>query len=116
MFYGNLKSICDSKGLNITQVVTECGIALESISKWKNGAYPSSEIIARLAIRLNVSTDLLIFGEKGNVCRKLSNVFAHLESLPENEREKAMLEIEEILKKEFPIDSTKQKRGLENNE
>ena len=41
MFYDNLKLVCDSKGLKITKVVTECGGALGSISKWKNGANPN---------------------------------------------------------------------------
>lgn len=115
MFYDNLKSVCDSKGLKITKVVAECGGALGSISKWKNGANPNSEIVARLAIRLNVSTDLLIFGKEENVCRKLSNVFAHLESLPEKEEWKAIFEIEEVLKKEFPIDSIKQSADENSN-
>ena len=64
MFYDNLKSICDEKGLKITPIVSECGGAKGSISNWKNGASPNSDIVAKLSVRLNVSTDELIFGEK----------------------------------------------------
>ncbi|MGN1090722.1 MAG: S24 family peptidase [Huintestinicola sp.] len=63
MFYDNLKLICDKKGLKITPIVAECGGAKGSISNWKKGAMPNSDIVAKLAVRLNVSTDSLIFGD-----------------------------------------------------
>lgn len=73
MFYDNLKTVCDEKGLKITPIVNECGGAKGSISNWKKGASPNSEIVARLAVRLNVSTDLLIFGqEKSSPADELS--------------------------------------------
>ena len=64
MFYDNLKYICDEKGMKITPIVAECGGAKGSISNWKNGASPNSDIVAKLAVRLNVSTDTLIFGKE----------------------------------------------------
>ena len=67
MFYDNLKKICDAKGLKITPIVEECGGAKGSISNWKKGAAPNSDIVAKLAVRLNVSSDLLIFGEERTV-------------------------------------------------
>ena len=66
MFYDNLKTICDSKGVKITPLVAECGGAKGSISNWKKGASPNSDIVAKLAVRLNVSTDMLIFGFDSN--------------------------------------------------
>ena len=60
MFYDNLKAICDSRGLKITTVVTECGGALGSISKWKNGANPNSDIVIKLSFHLGVTTDYLL--------------------------------------------------------
>ena len=63
MFYDNLKSLCDSKGLKITTVVTECGGALGSISKWRNGANPNSDIVIKLSLRLGVTTDYLLLGK-----------------------------------------------------
>ena len=44
MFYDNLKAICDKKGVKITPLVTECGGAKGSISNWKKGAAPNSDI------------------------------------------------------------------------
>lgn len=66
MFYDYLKSICDSKGIKITPLVAECGGAKGSISNWKKGASPNSDIVAKLAVRLNVSTDTLIFGKESS--------------------------------------------------
>lgn len=64
MFYDNLKRICDSQNLKITPIVAECGGAKGSISNWKKGAAPNSDIVAKLAVRLNVSTDMLILGKE----------------------------------------------------
>lgn len=63
MFYDNLKSLCDSRGLRISTVVTDCGGALGSISGWKKGVMPNSNIVVALAMRLNVSTDYLLLGK-----------------------------------------------------
>jgi phage repressor protein C with HTH and peptisase S24 domain len=62
MFYDNLKAICDKKGVKITPLVAECGGAKGSISNWKKGAAPNSDIVLKLAVRLNVSTDYLLKG------------------------------------------------------
>lgn len=76
MFYDNLKAICDEQGVKITPIVNECGGAKGSISNWKKGASPNSDIVARLAVRLNVSTDLLIFGKD----KATSNEVVHIDN------------------------------------
>lgn len=63
MFYDNLKQECEKQGLKITPVVQQCGGKVGSIGGWKNGASPNSDIVMKLAKRLNVSTDYLLFGE-----------------------------------------------------
>lgn len=63
MFYDNLLAVCQEKGLKITPVVQECGGKSGSISGWKKGAWPSSDLVVRLAARLNVSTDRLLMGQ-----------------------------------------------------
>ena len=64
MFYDNLKAICDERGIKITPLVAECGGAKGSISNWKKGAMPNSEIVMKLSVRLNVPTDRLLFGSE----------------------------------------------------
>ena len=64
MFYDNLKAICDERGIKITPLVAECGGAKGSISNWKKGAMPNSEIVMKLSVCLNVPTDRLLFGSE----------------------------------------------------
>lgn len=68
MFYDNLKLVCDNKGLKITPIVAECGGAKGSITNWRNGATPNSDIVIRLADRLGVTTDLLLLGSDKCTC------------------------------------------------
>ena len=73
MFYDNLKAICDEKGLKVTPIVAECGGAKGSISNWKKGAMPNSEIVMKLSVRLNVSSDRLLFGSSESNTVNLKN-------------------------------------------
>ena len=66
MFYDNLKKICEKKGVKITPTVIECGGKAGSINGWKKGAAPNSEIVIKLSIRLNVTTDELLLGNIEN--------------------------------------------------
>lgn len=73
MFYDNLKAVCDEKGLKVTPIVAECGGAKGSISNWKKGAMPNSEIVMKLSVRLNVSSDRLLFGSSESNTVNLKN-------------------------------------------
>lgn len=64
MFYDNLKSVCEKKGLKITPTVLKCGGSKGSLTAWKNGAMPNSDIVVNLSVFLNVPTDLLLMGEE----------------------------------------------------
>lgn len=63
MFYDNLKAECDRQGIKITPLVLECGGKAGSIGGWKKGSNPNSDIVMKIAVRLNVSTDYLLFGK-----------------------------------------------------
>lgn len=60
MFFDNLKAICDEKNLKVTPLVLECGGTKGILGGWKKGASPNSDIVVKLADRLNVSIDLLL--------------------------------------------------------
>ncbi len=100
MFYDNLKQVCDEKGVKITPIVAECGGAKGSISNWKNGASPNSDIVAKLAVRLNVSTDTLIFGKENNLSIRLSKdeqeLVDYYNKLPPTEKIKLVARAEAI--------------------
>lgn len=83
MFYDNLAQACKENNLKIATIVKECGGAVGSIDGWKKGAIPRSDIVAKLALRLNVSTDFLILGSNSNARLskqeiELLNYFANL--------------------------------------
>ena len=107
MFYDNLKAICDKKGLKITTVVTECGGALGSISKWKNGANPNSDIVIKLSLHLGVTTDYLLMGNEANssliellgVERTLLNDFRSLSEQGQDYIRQQMFMAKEVYKK-----------------
>lgn len=64
VFYDNLKAECERQGVKVTPLIQECGGSTGTISNWKKGASPNSDIVMKIAVRLNVSTDYLLFGEK----------------------------------------------------
>ena len=64
MFYDNLKAICDEKNIKITPLVLECGGTKGVIGGWRKGAKPNSDIVMKLAVKLNITTDYLLFGEE----------------------------------------------------
>lgn len=97
MFYDNLKAICDSRGLKITTVVTECGGALGSISKWKNGANPNSDIVIKLSFHLGVTTDYLLTGKKNNLSTNEIELLEVFQNFNDREQVKIIGRIEEWL-------------------
>ena len=62
VFYDNLASACAQMNTKIATVVKECGGAVGSIDGWKKGATPRSDIVVKMALRLNVTTDYLLLG------------------------------------------------------
>ena len=84
MFYDNLKAECDRQGLKITPVVVECGGNKGSLSGWKKGASPNSDIVLKLAVRLNVSADYLLTGEeKSNISVDEKELLGYYKELDE---------------------------------
>ena len=101
MFYDNLKLECDKQNLKITKIVAECGGAKGSISNWKKGASPNSDIVAKLAVRLNVSTDYLLFGTDNISLTENSGIekdlIENFKKLSEYEKGYIMGEIKQML-------------------
>lgn len=69
MFYDILKKECEKQHLKMTPLIVECGGANSSAANWKKGASPNSDIVLKLARRLNVSTDYLL----GNTPEQTNN-------------------------------------------
>ena len=55
------------------QFVLKCGGTKGVIGGWKKGAVPNSDIVMKLSVRLNVPTDVLLFGkEKSSLTNQLT--------------------------------------------
>jgi len=78
MFWDNFYRLCLLKETKPTPVVTELGIALGSITKWKNGATPNSETLQKIAQFFGVTIDSLIDDPSLNVNNeKLMDIYYH---------------------------------------
>jgi len=59
-FYDNLNKACKDKGTSVSAVLIELGLGKSNGTYWKNGSFPSSDIVIQLAERLGVSSDYLL--------------------------------------------------------
>ena len=111
MFYDNLKAECDKQGLKLTTIVLECGGTKGIIGGWKNGAAPRSDIVMKLAVRLNVPTDSLLFGE--NYCNFLSSpekeLIAYFKALSDEDKGRVLGKAETLA--ELAAERAEQERG-----
>lgn len=59
MIYGNVKKICDEKGISISQLEKDAGLSNGSIGKWKN-CMPQSDSLYAVAKVLKVKMETLL--------------------------------------------------------
>nr|DAE59799.1 MAG TPA: repressor protein [Caudoviricetes sp.] len=64
MFYDNFIRACKIKKQKPNPVAMQCGGTKSSATSWKNGASPNSDIVAKIAEYLEVSTDFLLLGKE----------------------------------------------------
>ena len=64
MFYDNFIRACQIKKQMPYPVAMQCGGTKSSATSWKNGASPNSDIVAKIAEYLEVSTDFLLLGKE----------------------------------------------------
>ena len=60
VFHSRLAQACASKGLKITLFTKSQGISSATVSGWKSGVYPGSDIVLSFAQELGVSADYLL--------------------------------------------------------
>lgn len=63
MFYDNLSKACEMRGTQITPLLIELKISTGNIGKWKKGGDISSKNLIKIADKLNVSVDYLLYGK-----------------------------------------------------
>lgn len=60
VFYDKLKKICKSKETTVTAVLKSIGIDKSNGTHWKNGSFPSGDVLIKLSKHLDVSVDYLL--------------------------------------------------------
>ncbi len=60
VFFEQLRKLCASKNISVTQLVLNLGISKSNVTNWKNGINPKSEVLKRIADYFNVSVDYLL--------------------------------------------------------
>ncbi len=82
MFYEQLKLACEQKGLSVTALLNKMGLSTSNTGKWKNGGFPSVDILIKLSSELDVTTDYLLTGKQTTVSDSIqqSNHLSPIES------------------------------------
>ncbi len=60
MFYEYFLKLCNKKGVTPSRAALDNGISKTSVTRWKNGAQPNSDIVKRLSVYFSVPTDYLL--------------------------------------------------------
>ena len=93
VFYDTYKRLCELQGGTPTGIAQELGIGKSTVSGWKTrGSAPRAEQLAKIAARLNVSTDYLL----GNTPEK-ENPATDSDGFTEAERRDIAKEVERMM-------------------
>lgn len=60
VFHQRLSAICRERGLAVVKYINGFGISSGTLSGWKNGVYPGSDIVYTVARDLDTTSDYLI--------------------------------------------------------
>lgn len=107
MFYDNFEKACKLRTESPSSVAIKCGGTKSSSTSWKNGASPNSNIVAKIAEYLKVSTDFLLLGketidELSPTEKELLNSFRKLSP---NEQQRIIGRCEEIVSSKLTEDN-----------
>ena len=63
MFWDNFSVLCNLIGKKPSVVAADLGLSNSITTKWKNGAVPNGDILAKMSEYFNTTTDFLLFGK-----------------------------------------------------
>lgn len=63
-FFIRYKQLCELNNISPSAFALSIGISKTSVSRWKNGAVPNTDILTQIAKKFNVSTDYLLGNEQ----------------------------------------------------
>jgi transcriptional regulator with XRE-family HTH domain len=100
-----LKQTRLQRGLSQTQLGEQVGVHYTQIGRYEKGALPASDVLAKLAVSLQVSADFLMSGSLEESAqemisdRELLNQFKRLEMMPQEKKQVVKELIEAFLLK-----------------
>jgi transcriptional regulator with XRE-family HTH domain len=106
MFFEQLKKACKMNDISPTKVITEIGQTQSNVTNWKKGIMPNSEIVIKLAKRLNVTTDFLLMeNEESNkevsliefLDEEEKEILCHLNKLNEKDKIRLLTRVEMLV-------------------
>ncbi len=71
-FYNIFNDLCNQNNIKPSVLADELKISRGTVTGWKSGKIPSSDILIKLSTRFNVSVDYLLFGKDNNSALTLS--------------------------------------------
>ena len=60
MFWANLVELCNQKSTTPTTMVNDLGIAVGSVTRWKNGSVPRDTTLKKIADYVGITVDELL--------------------------------------------------------
>lgn len=72
MFIDTFSALCVAKGITMNKACIEIGISRTATAKWKNGAVPNGQTLAKIADYFSVSVDYLLGQESENASTEIS--------------------------------------------
>ena len=64
MFWNQFTKLCNERNIKPNPLGRELGFSSGVVTKWKQGSYPNTETLMKLAKYFDVSIDYLVFGEE----------------------------------------------------
>ena len=71
-FYNIFNDLCNQNNIKPSVLADELKISRGTVTGWKSGKIPNSDILIKLSTRFNVSVDYLLFGKDNNSSLTLS--------------------------------------------
>lgn len=100
-FYQNLQKACKSHNITISALLTQCKLSKSFGTYWKKGKFPTLDVAAVLAEKLEISIDSLLYGDEFKVTLEQQNLINDFEQLSDTNKQiitqhiQALIELQE---------------------
>ena len=89
MLLNKIQDLCAERGVNLSKLERECGLANATIRRWDTSS-PSAENLAKVADFFNVSVDFLLDRGIYRLSREAQQLAEQFDALPDEKKQLAM--------------------------